>query len=156
MQEEHLLKASCRRPGVDPELFFSPDPPDGVGRPPGWWYSQLTERELLAKVRYCDECPIWAECLAVGLEEEYGIWGGFDPSERIKIARGEAVREVGQYVQEDSPRRDEVVSLIKEGHSFEEVATRVVTSAGQIRAHLNGYLALRHKQRMGGVASAVA
>ena len=30
----------------------------------------------------CHQCPVRAECLGVGLEEEWGIWGGYIRSER--------------------------------------------------------------------------
>lgn len=39
--------------------------------------------------KYCQECPVRAECLAFALanREEYGIWGGLTVRERQKIWR---------------------------------------------------------------------
>lgn len=33
----------------------------------------------------CERCPVRAECLAYGLEERYGIWGGLSERERRKL-----------------------------------------------------------------------
>lgn len=43
-----------------------------------------TADERAAK-RVCTDCPVRAECLAFGLEERFGIWGGRTPGERRRI-----------------------------------------------------------------------
>jgi hypothetical protein len=37
--------------------------------------------------KYCEECPVRAECLAFALanNEEHGIWGGLTVRERMKL-----------------------------------------------------------------------
>ncbi|MGH9213060.1 MAG: WhiB family transcriptional regulator [Acidimicrobiales bacterium] len=35
----------------------------------------------------CALCPVWAECLAFGLHEGHGIWGGLTRSERARLRR---------------------------------------------------------------------
>ena len=48
---------------------------------PDLWYRRGSEEEAKA---VCGGCPVRIECLeyAVASDEEYGIWGGFDPGER--------------------------------------------------------------------------
>lgn len=60
-----------------PELFFPQAP-----------------RDLTAAQDVCLECPLIADCLAVGLaRREYGVWGGVlleagSPTDRIRPERG--------------------------------------------------------------------
>lgn len=72
-----------------------------VNRPPDWvaeaacatsavpasaWYSeQLGAREQAVMV--CLSCPVQSECLddALDRQERWGIWGGFDATERRKL-----------------------------------------------------------------------
>lgn len=37
---------------------------------------------------HCSECPVVAECLAYGLNEEYGLWGGKSPRQRRELRDG--------------------------------------------------------------------
>lgn len=43
--------------------------------------AENTAREI------CMRCPVIAQCLRVGLREEFGIWGGTTPQQRRKIRR---------------------------------------------------------------------
>jgi WhiB family redox-sensing transcriptional regulator len=63
-------RAACRRPGVDPELFF---PVKGASARP-------------AK-RVCQRCPVRAECLefALATRQEHGVWGGLSERERRRL-----------------------------------------------------------------------
>jgi WhiB family redox-sensing transcriptional regulator len=38
--------------------------------------------------RLCLSCEVRAECLEDGMGEQYGIWGGLSPKQRIRIKRG--------------------------------------------------------------------
>jgi len=65
-------KANCR--GMNTEIFY------------------LEERDLKYKDldnetvrKICFTCPIQKDCLQAGLDEEFGIWGGFTRRERTKI-----------------------------------------------------------------------
>ena len=60
-------RARCAGAGL--ELFF----PDGGD----------TRR---AKA-FCAGCPVWGDCLAYGLEEDHGIWGGLNRAERARLRR---------------------------------------------------------------------
>jgi WhiB family redox-sensing transcriptional regulator len=40
--------------------------------------------------RLCLRCEVRAECLEDGMGEQYGIWGGLSPKQRIRIKRGRA------------------------------------------------------------------
>src|SRR3990170_4329007 len=60
---------SARCAGAGLELFF----PDGGD----------TRR---AKA-FCAGCPVWGECLAYGLDEDHGVWGGLNLAERARLRR---------------------------------------------------------------------
>jgi hypothetical protein len=60
-------RARCAGAGL--ELFF----PDGGD----------TRR---AKA-FCAGCPVWGDCLAYGLEEDHGVWGGLNRAERARLRR---------------------------------------------------------------------
>ena len=49
--------------------------------------SELKDRGMTNRVirKVCFTCPIQKDCLRAGMEEEYGIWGGFTRWERMKI-----------------------------------------------------------------------
>jgi WhiB family redox-sensing transcriptional regulator len=36
---------------------------------------------------FCAGCPVWSECLAYGLEEDHGVWGGLNRAERARLRR---------------------------------------------------------------------
>ncbi len=62
------LDGACR--SADPETFF---PTRG-------------EMDLIAKAkRICNGCPVKDECLAYGMEEKFGVWGGTSEKERRGI-----------------------------------------------------------------------
>jgi len=58
---------------IDPELFYAD------GKEPHY------QRDAM---RACGLCPVRAQCLqwAIDNDEEYGIWGGATPDERVHIA----------------------------------------------------------------------
>lgn len=64
----------CRRPDVDPRLFFPPDEDKGL--------KQQAARE------HCAVCPVRAHCFmkAMDLRPE-GIWGGTSTAERQKLRK---------------------------------------------------------------------
>jgi len=64
----------CQEPGADPDIWF-PEP--GM------------RRETLTAKRLCMQCPGRAACLAGALarNEEFGIFGGLTPAERLKLPR---------------------------------------------------------------------
>lgn len=65
---------------ADPEIFF---PPKGN---PGIRAKQI-----------CAGCPVRAECLAYAIEadEEFGIWGGLNRAERLKVREALQARKPG-------------------------------------------------------------
>lgn len=52
---------------------------------PDLWFRSGAEDEAKA---VCAACPVRAECLnsAIARKEEFGVWGGLDPSEREALA----------------------------------------------------------------------
>jgi WhiB family transcriptional regulator, redox-sensing transcriptional regulator len=60
-------RARCAGAGL--ELFF----PDGGD----------TRR---AKA-FCAGCQVWDQCLAYGLDEDHGVWGGLNRAERARLRR---------------------------------------------------------------------
>lgn len=82
------IGASLAAPGALPctawpDLFFPEGP---MGRP-----SRSGPRVEKAK-RLCWECPIRSDCLAQGMSEPLGIWGGLTPVERRGLARTTKLR----------------------------------------------------------------
>lgn len=65
-------RARCIEIGTDP--FFA----DGRSK---------AELKLVRMV--CDACPIQYECLdrSISREEEFGVWGGLTPNERLELLR---------------------------------------------------------------------
>jgi hypothetical protein len=66
-------RASCR--GLNTDFFYMEE-------------SQLYERQMTQKTirKMCFDCPIQKACMEIGFEyEEFGIWGGFNPLERLAI-----------------------------------------------------------------------
>lgn len=37
--------------------------------------------------KVCNVCPVWADCLAIGMKEIYGVWGGLTPQERLPMQK---------------------------------------------------------------------
>lgn len=66
----------CQRPGVDPEDWFPVVEVDGVT--PEAAIRHLEERAAAL----CAGCPVRESCLAAGLHESYGVWGGEAPHQR--------------------------------------------------------------------------
>lgn len=136
-------EAPCRQPGVDPDWFFAPDGAEET-MSNSELVSWIVEHWLIAKVRYCDGCPLAAQCLEWGWYEEWGVWGGYDPTERAAMRQGESIRTV-KVPPKPSPRREAVVSLVKDGLGVDEAAEQLGTSPTQVRWHLGHHLALQHR-----------
>jgi hypothetical protein len=69
MTSRHAWQDRARCGGAGLELFF----PDGGD----------TRR---AKA-FCAGCSAWGECLAYGLNEDHGVWGGLNRAERARLRR---------------------------------------------------------------------
>ena len=68
-----VVSALCRQ--VDPDLWF---PEQGGGG--------AAHVKMVKKI--CRECPVRQECLDLGLDERYGIWGGYSERERRYMRKG--------------------------------------------------------------------
>jgi hypothetical protein len=67
------------------------------GKPTEWWFPEIGrdmknhERQSILNLvdhakRICKGCPVQYECLDYSLQfEPFGIWGGFDESERMRL-----------------------------------------------------------------------
>ena len=63
--------ALCQEVGV--EVFFPPD-------------DKPVSRDFYRQAkRICDNCPVKKQCLDFGISDQYGVWGGTTPQERVKI-----------------------------------------------------------------------
>jgi WhiB family transcriptional regulator, redox-sensing transcriptional regulator len=73
--------AACRQ-GADPELFF----------PIGSAGIAITEIQRAKAI--CDSCPVRQSCLTFALttHQEFGIWGGYDETERRLLHRQRRTR----------------------------------------------------------------
>jgi len=81
----NLSGALCRQDGVDPDL----------------WFTEYTRGKLAAQAA-CLECPLMAECLTLGLENDkitmqhgvrYGIWGGWSAGMRRNAAHARKIED---------------------------------------------------------------
>jgi hypothetical protein len=68
-------QAACA--GVGPSIFFAAG--DGVHRRRPGAASYNAARRL------CAACPVIAECAIEGTSEQFGIWGGLSPVERLSV-----------------------------------------------------------------------
>jgi WhiB family redox-sensing transcriptional regulator len=55
----------------------------GVGARPFYPEGMDTRR---AKA-FCELCPVWMQCLAEGMDQDWGIWGGLNKAERQRLRR---------------------------------------------------------------------
>lgn len=39
----------------------------------------------------CNVCPVWQECLDIGIKEVYGVWGGLSPQDRTPLQKSARV-----------------------------------------------------------------
>ena len=46
-----------------------------------------------------NECPVKAECLAAGMQERYGVWGGTTENDRKKMRRALNVAPDGRHIE---------------------------------------------------------
>lgn len=66
MTNEWTLRAACRT--ADPNIFF-----------PETYSTEAVKRART----FCDPCPVHMECLAEHDNEEFGIWAGTIPADRL-------------------------------------------------------------------------
>jgi WhiB family redox-sensing transcriptional regulator len=62
------------------------------GLPADWWYppAPITPQATYDMHRareLCDICPVQAECLEAGMDEEFGILGGLSLKQRRRLKR---------------------------------------------------------------------
>ena len=72
----------------NPDLWF-PETQVAQGRPSRAAHQRMVENALTA-MAICQECPVRAKCLELGMAEdniEHGIWGGMLAGDRIILAR---------------------------------------------------------------------
>lgn len=46
------------------------------------FFSENSAKRIAQAKALCAQCPVIAECLAIGMDCEFGIFGGLTPSER--------------------------------------------------------------------------
>jgi hypothetical protein len=118
------------------ELFFGPDSPDGTptGAELARLRSETSQRDLLAKTRYCSACPVRRDCAVLGWKEEFGIYGGWSPEQRQAMDKGEfRPTKIKARV---SPKRDRAVALVREGLTIPEVAVKMEMTPSVVADHL--------------------
>lgn len=56
---------------------------------PEVWFADTSRRTKARAASICFSCPVRRPCLAWALAfaEEYGVWGGLDPTERLSLHR---------------------------------------------------------------------
>jgi hypothetical protein len=81
------------------------------------------------------ECPYLVECMAAGMDEEYGVWGSLEPKEREALRRGERIR-IKQVKTLKSPTRDFVVDQFMAGNTPAKIGVLLGTRREHVRDHL--------------------
>lgn len=118
-----------------------------------------TERSLKAKLICLKECSVQEECLALGLDEEFGIWGSYDEHERALIAAGKAGRQhyIKPNVRGNVAYGAKTVDLFIAGMSIAELQVMLGTSRNTILDQLRTVVQ-RLSERMtdGGGTTAIA
>lgn len=66
------------------DAWYGPNDDD-----PEYNTGQLRAEDMKRARRYCAECPVRLECLtfAFNTNQQYGIWGGYTPTERTQIRK---------------------------------------------------------------------
>lgn len=86
-----LVEAIQDNGGVEceqlPDIFF---PEDFRAKAKGHDYQMADMAEKTAR-EICMRCPVIAQCLKVGLYEEYGIFGGTTAKQRQQIRREQQI-----------------------------------------------------------------
>lgn len=60
---------------------------------PEMWFSELA-MDIRDAIKICNSCPAREPCLEIGMENEYGIFGGLTPQKRDILRKR---RNVNQY-----------------------------------------------------------
>ena len=71
--EDPAWRADAACIGEDPDLFFAQREDGGVS--------------VAKATAICQRCPVIEECLAFGLKEHHGVWGGTSERERRQLRR---------------------------------------------------------------------
>lgn len=67
-------QAVCR--GLPPQVFYGANEK-----------APMSTREIERAKTVCGTCPVRRDCLRQGLQEDWGVWGGFTRSERERAAQ---------------------------------------------------------------------
>lgn len=59
-----------------------------------------------AALQACRRCPVWEECLREGLEEPFGVWGGYATRDRARFRSGALPWPEAAGLQMPLPRRN--------------------------------------------------
>jgi hypothetical protein len=105
--QDWMDDANCRSVGHD--AFY---PPDDVGA------HKAQVRKASTAVKICGSCFVRSRCLAEGLTEEYGIWGGATVADRERLRRampgGKIELEKARLAMLEYLRHDEDQSILPE------------------------------------------
>ena len=90
-----MIKSCDHESWLDSGICMICSPPDGwqhhaecIKHDPDLMYPPDEEPHLYDRARkVCDECPVTSFCLEIGIDEKWGMWGGFDPQERMKLIK---------------------------------------------------------------------
>jgi WhiB family redox-sensing transcriptional regulator len=112
----------------------------GVGAGPFYPEGMDTRR---AKA-FCELCPVWMPCLAEGMDQDWGIWGGLNKAERQRLRR---LRQRLRRSPADRANAVDVCRLLNAGLSPERLA---VLLGVDIDAVLHGAGGVKKSSRLGG------
>lgn len=81
-----MKRAACR--DLPAAIFYD----DIEGRLPGRGHKLVDDPAVRRAVAICCKCPVREECLELALEipDQFGIWGGLLPSQRVEMRQARA------------------------------------------------------------------
>lgn len=160
-------QAKCR--GMDVSTFYAPDIADFPSRD---LFTIAVKNQEAAAKRICQSCPVRKKCLADNLHDEYGVFGGFSPSERARMTRNDpnAAEELPPEV--DDPNwvppngrgghnridgYDHVImDLYRQGHGITAIERKLNLSRRVVRRVVEGSGEARTREERSALAAQVS
>ena len=85
-----MIIGSCSYDSM-PDLWFAEGYIDNDRQgSPNLYEQKVALVQTMEAVRICNSCEVMEECREAGMSEQYGVWGGLMPGERI-LERGDEI-----------------------------------------------------------------
>lgn len=127
LEKRWLPKALCAT--KRPELFFTDHGTETLANP-----SEKVKATWEHAKRICRQCPVREECARDYLGEVEGIWGGLDPSERIKLRKENTANILASEGADRQEYIDTILILRGRKMPWQEVARVIGTNMSTVIA----------------------